>query len=386
MQNKKNHIDVARGLAIILVIIVHTALIIPDLSSIVKKISGLGQLGVQLFFVVSAYTLCLSYDRRVNEPCKVTAFYLRRFFRIAPLYYLGIPIYFTVRHLDGLFNANPWFSTESYQLGNILANLFFIHGFVESANNTIVPGGWSIGTEMAFYLIFPAIYPAWKKVYKNRNAKVAIIMFLTLLPLNYLLQKAISATTGLPLHNNSFLYFNLLNQLPVFLVGITYYLYKQQNPAPLNGKSLLVIYLSSAAMIILAWFSSSKSIYALLPTLSAALFIALLESLANRNVNCSALARIGKVSFSMYIFHFIFAWNLAPMIVNLVSPRFPAELIFICCCLAVLLCTYMIATITEKVIEEKGILIGAVIIKRIQNKRIANSSRSGVPHSGDGRL
>lgn len=51
---KLAHIDSARAIAILMVIMVHTAGIFSGLSRPVYVISALGQLGVQLFFVASA--------------------------------------------------------------------------------------------------------------------------------------------------------------------------------------------------------------------------------------------------------------------------------------------------------------------------------------------
>lgn len=41
----------------------------------------------------------------------------------------------------------------------MLAKVGFVHGLVPSANNTVVPGDGSIGTEMLFCLILPVRFP-----------------------------------------------------------------------------------------------------------------------------------------------------------------------------------------------------------------------------------
>src|SRR4051812_26086677 len=92
--NKLSYIDALRGIAVLFVISVHHGMVFRQLP-LVQSISGFGQMGVQLFFVASAYTLCLSASRRA-EPTK--NFYLRRFFRIAPLYYFAIVLYATVAY------------------------------------------------------------------------------------------------------------------------------------------------------------------------------------------------------------------------------------------------------------------------------------------------
>ena len=86
--SKFEYIDLLRGLAILGVIAVHSQEQIPTLFQLTSSIFNYGQLGVQLFFVASALTLCLSMTER-KEATPVN-FYIRRFFRIAPLYYFGI--------------------------------------------------------------------------------------------------------------------------------------------------------------------------------------------------------------------------------------------------------------------------------------------------------
>ena len=78
-------IDALRGLAILMVLANHVALVIPGLSAPVLALARFGQMGVQLFFVASAFTLCLSWQqRRHDEPLPVQRFLLRRVFRRGP--------------------------------------------------------------------------------------------------------------------------------------------------------------------------------------------------------------------------------------------------------------------------------------------------------------
>lgn len=57
-------IDALRGLAILMVLANHVALVVPGLSAPLEMLARFGQMGVQLFFVASAYTLCLSWQQR----------------------------------------------------------------------------------------------------------------------------------------------------------------------------------------------------------------------------------------------------------------------------------------------------------------------------------
>ena len=141
-----------------MVILVHTCLKVNDLSILTLVIAKYGQMGVQLFFIASAYTLCLSASRRKKERHPIIKFGIRRYFRIALAYYLGILLYFFISLIESQSTHGIFIIPEKYNAINIISNLTFVHGFFPPANNNIVPGGWSIGTEMAFYALFPALF------------------------------------------------------------------------------------------------------------------------------------------------------------------------------------------------------------------------------------
>jgi exopolysaccharide production protein ExoZ len=56
-----------------------------------------GWVGVNVFYFVSAMTMCLMWTQRETESHPTRKFYIRRFLRIAPLFWLAIPLYL-VRH------------------------------------------------------------------------------------------------------------------------------------------------------------------------------------------------------------------------------------------------------------------------------------------------
>lgn len=85
--NHFGFIDALRGYAILLVMAVHSSQISTAWIGTGKQIVDQGARGVQLFFVASALTLIMSWQTRRDG---VLAFYARRFFRIAPMFWLGI--------------------------------------------------------------------------------------------------------------------------------------------------------------------------------------------------------------------------------------------------------------------------------------------------------
>jgi peptidoglycan/LPS O-acetylase OafA/YrhL len=96
-----------------LVIAVHSSQYFDDLPIGVRALADQGARGVQLFFVASAMTLCMSWHSRNDGALP---FYIRRFFRIAPMYYLSIPLFLWDRGFGPsiLRTRWNWLATHCY--------------------------------------------------------------------------------------------------------------------------------------------------------------------------------------------------------------------------------------------------------------------------------
>lgn len=121
-----NYITVLRALAILMVLTVHigqqntkSRLMHPFINTIISN----GARGVQLFYILSAFILYSSYKyHQSKDRYPVLSFYLRRFFRIAPLFYLAVIFY--LWH-DG-FGPRYWLGdAQIISKGNIISNIFF---------------------------------------------------------------------------------------------------------------------------------------------------------------------------------------------------------------------------------------------------------------------
>jgi peptidoglycan/LPS O-acetylase OafA/YrhL len=364
------YVDMLRGIAVLMVVLVHTAQMIPNLSPIADVSATYGQMGVQLFFVASAYTICLSFDRRQDEPIRVTSFYLRRFFRIAPLYYCGIVVYFVAHLCKQLYSIDGVVSAAPYTFWNVLLNVSFLHGLVPAANNNIVPGGWSIGTEMLFYAIFPALFQICNWFRKKFGPIGMTYVLLVAITSNFVLQTCLYGS-WLAIRNNSFMYFNIINQLPVFIVGIVAFFVTRDGLLPRSAftpRILVIGFVAFSVGTIILWRLEINVLFAVIPTTAAISFFFLLNFLRCTGWHSRVLLRIGEVSYSIYVFHFIFAWHVIPGIAKSFQSVVHADLLLVVSFFSAAGLSIFLATIAEKLIEARGISVGSKLISYVQRR------------------
>ena len=374
---KLDYVDSLRGIAILMVMLVHTAQSVPELPRWVLTITKYGQLGVQLFFVVSAITLSASMDRRSDEEDRTKRYLIRRFFRIAPLYYFGIIWYFLYRSVQISLNTGSLQAAGGYTVINMLANFSFVHGFYPPAHNSIVPGGWSIGTEMAFYLCFPALFLMFKRM-NERSTVQFLILFALMMGCYYFFENGYVTWMGIHVERNNFMYYNLFNQLPVFTLGIlAYFLDKNHGFTKIPIIVNLLFLCLFAWLTLILWQSNPFPVDAFMfvPFTAGLAFVFLYNIFKRfRILSFSILRRIGQVSYSMYILHFMFAWYGAQYL-NAWLGGFGRPIILLgIYYVLTLVFSFALAMVSEKLIEKPGIEIGRRLIQEMENAQLSQSS------------
>lgn len=183
---KKEHkfINVFRAFAAFWVIVTH---------SIMWGWTGLPftlpnpKLAVDLFMIISGYLMAANaFARQADEPLtnlrNQVRFWLRRFFRIAPAYYLSlfIAVVASTYFLEGYkvladIKMIPSGSTYDpmrieYTWQNILLHISFLFGLHPTWSFSTFLPDWSLSLEMQFYIVFPALLIFLKKRNLARNA------------------------------------------------------------------------------------------------------------------------------------------------------------------------------------------------------------------------
>lgn len=390
VNRKLEYIDFLRGLAILLVVAVHASFSIwyhPSehrsefFDLFFSSIFYAGQFGVVLFFLVSAITLTLSMGHRNESKYN---FYIRRYFRIAPLYYFGILLYFFFRlvvesHRSGEIILFP----EGYSLLKIIQNIFFIHGLSTINYNFVVPGGWSIATEMYFYLIFPFIFILHKKYDLKFFFLLTIVISSIALLIQYFDPTGTLKADG-KIFN--FPYTTLINHITIFLIGvITVKLIKINFSINYFHYILAFIFLFFS-MYYINIYRLEKFGITFLPFLKFdtgfngffyPIFFALgmmpiIISISKKqffeNILLKQIIEVGKYSYCIYILHFMVLEILTSVLRKKIFILIELRILkfFIIFLVCVIICFYL-SKILSFIIEKPGINLGRKIIRNKYN-------------------
>jgi peptidoglycan/LPS O-acetylase OafA/YrhL len=203
---KKDRIDgpdILRGFAALSVIIVHLiASSNIDFGHVVTLIGNKFTASVTLFFAISAFSIAYAYNDEFFNKNDFKSFYIKRFFRLAPLFYFamlveGGVIYYAFNHLPSAF--------ELLMSGTFLFNL------VPKMQDGIVWAGWSLSIEWVFYLLYPVVF-----IFSN-NKKLIVVLW----ALCVFISSSIAKVKAEPIE----IYMNILNHMVFFISGIFVYLY-----------------------------------------------------------------------------------------------------------------------------------------------------------------
>jgi len=401
-------LDLGRALAIVGVVAVHLSFQFPHLPHGVAIVARMGQYGVQLFFVISAITIFMTleaeFGRCTGAPHVTLRFYIKRFFRIAPMYYAAIVVYGLISYGAAQSGYERAWVLGAHGATDIMLNVLFLHALSPTAINNVVPGGWSIGVEMLFYLIAPLLF------FVAMNRLRLLIATLLLLALSMVALSTNACRGGLVCHvsNNSFSYFWPPVQGPCFIVGMwAWYAFRSY----LTGAASVTRRASCAMFALAAGFS--------LATAALGVWLARAHELAPFFAACSAVAfllfvcsrsgprtdqangegakepratrssqfagtlvrrctsALGRESYGIYLWHFICVYATLHFFQATFgqSDRESSLVLFIATLLAILAMSYGFSRFFERVIQDRATRVSRTLLARV-DRRFDNNPRS----------
>lgn len=169
-------LDGLRGIAIAMVVINHFGLYAPVARDVPRwwaTVYMSGQVGVDLFFVLSGYLITRILLAAREGPNYFGNFYARRTPRIFPLYYLVVV--FVAFISPALFAKDGVYIHEAKWLLTYQANVRIAwHGFMGWHTHYDVNHFWSLAVEEQFYLVWPAVV-LWFAGRRLRGVCLAVV-------------------------------------------------------------------------------------------------------------------------------------------------------------------------------------------------------------------
>jgi peptidoglycan/LPS O-acetylase OafA/YrhL len=338
------YIDSLRGYAVLGVLLAHSA----QQAGINGGLASVGARGVQLFFVVSAITLIMSWHER-NDGAG--PFFLRRAFRILPMFWLSIAVYFDT----------------TYDLHQVIGAAFLLQGArPEWIFGPIVPGGWSVCAEVVFYCSFPLIVANITSLSRALWLIAASLLISRLWRTVGLDALPVIFPNATPGELWEFVYFTFPAQLPAFAAGIAGY-FLLPKLSRLSRSTLEIILIVTFAGM--GWFAIYKQENIAAFAALFAIAAACIANGAGTYLINRIVGYIGKCSFSIYLLQ----WKGIALAMPLVELS-PQAVRPVAMFLGALAFSTALATVTYFAIERPMIRLGNRLL-RLELPRVTQMMR-----------
>ncbi len=263
-----------------------------------------GWLGVPMFFVLSGFLITRILINNKKSDQYFRAFYSRRVLRIFPIYYLV------------LFFCLAWGLATKASVSQFGYYFFYLQSFSISSNlqpyfcNTLMGHTWSLSVEELFYLFWPAVIFL---ISEKNLARLCVL--LSVFSLGYKLMQVYAGTEELA-------FFSLFGNLDALMVGSLLCLYvgsmSHLEFNRMHRTLLLLLLIATSALLALQYFPIDRtslflgrvflSVSAIWLSFFVILFLIAPKSHdhnGNSIFDSSIMKYIGKISYGLYLYHFI---------------------------------------------------------------------------------
>lgn len=300
------YLDGLRGIAILAVVVIHVSQLV-YIPAPLHDVAAYGVRGVQLFFIVSGLTLALNH---MNKPLGLRDFFARRFFRIAPMFYLAMIFYMVVGLVSDLR-----FAPKDVRSHEVLLTFLFLHDWSLTASNKIVPGGWSIACEAMFYASFPLILLVLDRLRGLRSIPFVMAIYvlgaISYWGMRHFLKGDAALVQG-------FAFSFWITQLPAFVSGC-WLAFGVGHESITRSSARWIMMFATLLILIDTQMRAHTNLLIAIGLLS--LFVWAAGRARPAFLESAAMTFLGKISFSVYIVHFfvislahLFAGRLQDMI------------------------------------------------------------------------
>jgi len=341
-------LDILRGLMALCVAVYHLGVWTRAFEGATPRsaVVVLGVYSVEGFFLISGFCFFHLYAGQRFDWPELRRFHIKRFFRIAPLYYVAMALG-AVFAFDQAVGPRV---TPTRVLENVTMSFGLVH-----PNHAMVLGGWSIGLEYVFYLVFPLL----AFIARSRLALYLLAGALVLWALPYNFGVVQAAAEPRKFHA----YVQIPNHAFLFVLGALVADLRSRIKVRIPAFALLAALIAIAYGAVLAqppflehlevMIGMARVKYVVLCSLVVLLFA--FTKLPNARM-IAPLTWLGELSYSVYLMH-PFAWR---MVEPFFAPQLSAPARLACGLAA----TLALAALTWRLVERPCIALGRNLAMR----------------------
>ena len=298
--------DGIRAIALIMVLYWHcfNNLIHTKNSSIlnfIKKSSSYCWSGVDLFFVLSGFLLGGILFKNKGSKNYFKAFYIRRFCRVFPVYYLYFFI-FIILYYSSLNPKIPWLFDNTLPMWSYAT---YTQNFIMAQQATLGSHGmvstWSLAVEEQFYLIIPVLISLFTK-----RAIVILfsLLFVLALVFRFTSSNWIESFALIQCRADSLL-IGVLSALLIKNDSCLAYCKKHKSSLSYLLVFFALVYLLISFRFVPMNFNFSNTYFAIFYALLIVVLTIDTNSWLKRFLENKLLQKIGIISYGVYLYHML---------------------------------------------------------------------------------
>ena len=304
--NKVPWINSLKGVAILGIVSAHCG---GSGNKYLDILIGNGPLGVQMFFIISAFLTFISMEQNLGDGINIKSvgqWWARKFIRLIPMYFLALFTY------AFLFGGNKYWLGHAGKVSvlNIVTHIFFLHGINPYYINSVLGVEWYLAVLALFYILAPLLYK-----YINTLEKALMLFVAVTLVSYYIIKAALSfcPITDAYIWEAYIGYFGFFEQFPVLIIGIILYFSVKRIGASstIKGNRALSysVLLFSIHLLIGTLLEENRLFHVSGHVIVGIIFLGICLS---QEIHCSPLAvnkvfaQWGKYSYPIFLFHFAF--------------------------------------------------------------------------------
>ena len=358
MENKSTRIyglDLTRAIAILLVLISHTSYIFKESSNPILDLFGFQ--GVEIFFVLSGFLIGKILLKIINSASfsfsDITYFWVRRWFRTLPLYFLILLVNIGIAYFVG------------YEItDNLWVYFVFLQNF-SSEHILFFPESWSLSVEEYAYIFAPITLFIGSIFLKNKQKLFLLITILLIFVFTF---SKVFYHIKYMNHPSSLDFWNLnLKAVVIYRLDAIYYgfimayLYSYKETFFKKNRynlfligcvlaSILHVVIPMSGIVIETHPLYFNVLYLPLNTIAITLFLPFLYYIRKPHIKLQSIVlKISVYSYAMYLLHYTFILYLMQLIYPFEDLNLYQKTI---CVFVYLSITYLLSSIVYKYYEK----------------------------------